>query len=64
MGNAAILDLFSPIAVFLDAFEGPLFIFEVEQDSVGEFSARWKQHKKLIKAELEVKDRKSHKPSN
>jgi hypothetical protein len=40
MANEAILDLFSPIAVLLDTFEGPLFIFEVEQDSVREFSAR------------------------
>jgi hypothetical protein len=40
MGNKTNLDVFSPIAVFLDAFEGPLFIFEVEQDSVRELSAR------------------------
>jgi hypothetical protein len=40
MGNEAIFVLFSPIAVLLDASEGPLFIFEVEQDSVGELSAR------------------------
>jgi hypothetical protein len=49
------LDLFSPIAVLLDAFEGPLFIFKVEQDSVGELSARCRQHKKTNQGRIRSK---------